>query len=179
MTRARFALLASTFVAAVVVAPAASAQSASIPVSANVQTPLTVTKNTNLDFTSVFPGVAKVVNSRTNGIASATAGYVSVQGQALAQVQVSFVFPSPLALNHATVAGATLPLTLGASSGCWGTTSTQGSCTYYDATTSLTQALSATGFMHVWLGGTVTPTANQTAGAYSANVTMNVAYTGL
>ena len=172
----RIAFLAgvATFAAA---AQTAQAQSAAIPVSANVQTPLTVTKNTNLDFTSVFPGVAKTVNSRTNGLASATAGYVTVQGQALAQVAVSFVFPAPLVLNH--VGGATLPLTLGAASGCWSAAATQGGCTNYDASTTLTQPLSATGMLHVWLGGTVTPTAAQTAGAYTANVTMNVAYTGL
>ena len=179
MTRARFALLASTFVAAVVVAPAASAQSASIPVNAVVQTPLTVTRNTNLDFTSVFPGVTKVVSSRTNGLAAATAGYVTVQGQALAQVQVSFVLPSPLVLQHTTIATSTLPHTLGAQSGCWGATNTQASCTQYDAATTLTQSLSGTGFMHVWLGGSVAPAANQAAGTYSASVTMNVAYTGL
>jgi len=176
MIRPRFALIAGV-VALAATATTAQAQSAAIPVSAVVQTPLTVTKNTNLDFTTVFPGVAKVVSSKTNGIASATAGQVTVQGQALAQVAVSFVFPAPLQL--AGPSGATLPLTLGATSGCWSGAITQSGCTTYDASTTLTQNLSAAGFLIVWLGGTVTPTANQAAGTYTASVTMNVAYTGL
>lgn len=176
MIRPRFAVLAGA-VALVASASSAQAQSAAIPVTANVQTPLTVTKTTNLDFTTVFPGVTKTVSPQTNGAASATAGLVTVQGQSNGQVTVSFVMPSPMVLNGPS--GATLPLSFSATSGCWGASNTQSACTPYDAATTLTQRLSGTGFMHVWLGGTVAPAVNQTAGAYTATITMNVAYTGL
>ena len=174
MTRSRFALFAGA-VALFAVASNADAQSASIVATANVQTPLTVTKGYDLNFTTVFPGVAKTVSPATGGAASAAASQVTIAGQANAEVAVSFVLPTALSNG-----GATMPLSFSAAAGCWNTAFNQSGCTTYDPSLTLTQRLHATsGNMYVWLGGTVTPAANQVAGTYTANVTMNVAYTGL
>ena len=171
----RLRLIAAAGIAALTLAAArpAMAQSATITVSATVQTPLTLTTQSALDFTTVFPGVAKTVTA-AGGTNSATAGRVQVAGQAGAQVAVSFVLPSTLA-NGAL----TLPISYGATAGCFNATATPTGCTAFDPSVGQTRTLDAgTGLLFVYLGGTVTPSATQGAGAYTGTVTLNVAYTG-
>ena len=171
----RLRLLAAASVAALTVAAArpAMAQSATINVSATVQTPLTLTTQSALDFTTVFPGVAKTVTA-AGGTNSATAGRVQVAGQAGAQVSVGFVLPTTLA-NGAV----TMPISYGATSGCFNATATPTGCTAFDPAVGQTRNLdAATGLLFVYLGGTVTPATTQAAGTYTGTVTLNVAYTG-
>lgn len=167
----RLRLIAAVAAVALSAAPLA-AQSATINVSANVQTPLTLTTLSPLDFTTVFPGLAKSVVA-TGGANGATAGNVQIAGQASAQVSVSFTLPTTLA-NGAV----TMPISFSATSACFNGTNTATGCAAFNPAAAVNQTLSATGAGFVFLGGTVTPSATQAAGTYTGTVTMNVAYTG-
>ena len=167
----RLRLLAATGVAALALAAArpVQAQSATVNVSATVQTPLTVATTRPLDFTTVFPGLAKTITP-----AGATSGLVQVTGQASAQVSVSFVTPANL-----TNGANNLPITFGGTAACHNTTNSTSGCTSFDpAGAAVTPLLGTTGGLFVFVGGTVTPSATQVAGTYTGTITMNVAYTG-
>lgn len=172
MSRLRVLAAAGIAALAFVAARPALAQSASINVSANVQTPLTLTTLRQLDFTTVFPGLAKTVTA-AGGANSATSGLVQVAGQASAQVNVAFTLPSNLQ-NGANL----LPVSFGATSGCYNVANSATGCTAFNPAVALQQNLSGTGGLFVFLGGTVTPASTQVAGTYTGLVTMNVAYTG-
>ena len=76
--------LSIVLVAFCLAAPVA-AQSASANVTATVQQPITVTKNNDLSFGSVFPGVNKSIAVTAGGAAKFT-----VAGQASTPVNVTF-----------------------------------------------------------------------------------------
>lgn len=173
MIRLRLLAIAGAAALTLAAGRTASAQSATINVSAQVQTPLTLTVNSPLAFTTVFPGVAKTVTA-TGGANSATAGNVGIAGQGNAQVNISFVLPTTLA----TGGGTTMPISFSATSGCYNTTNAATGCTTFNPAAAIQQNLSATGALYVFLGGTVTPATTQAAGTYNGTVTINVAYTG-
>jgi hypothetical protein len=159
------AVLALTLVGTTV----AQAQGVSntITATALVQTPLTVTGTTTLDFGNVFPGVNKTIAPT-----DATAGKFTVGGQPAAQVTVAFTLPANLA-GPASLAIANW-------TGGYDTDNTQPSQTALTPTATTTTNLEATtGALYVWLGAQVQPTVGQLAGTYTALVTMTVAYTGL
>lgn len=158
------ALLALTLVGTSVAQ--AQGVSGNITATAVVQTPLSVTGTTTLDFGNVFPGVAKTIAPT-----AATAGKFTVGGQASAEVTVAFTLPANL------VGPANLPI--GTWTGGYDTDNTQATQTALTPTATTTTNLDATtGALHVWLGATVSPTAAQLAGTYNGTVTMTVTYTG-
>lgn len=143
----------------------ASAQSASITAKANVFTPLVVTGAQDLDFQNVFPGAAKSV-----GIADASAGRFDITGQANAPVTLTFSLPANL-----TSGTSTLPI--GSWTGCRNATNSATGCTTLTPSSTATNAsFGAAGTMFVFVGGTVTPSASQTAGVYTGSVQLTVAY---
>ncbi|HET9293990.1 MAG TPA: hypothetical protein VFO06_06820 [Gemmatimonadales bacterium] len=158
--------------AAVALAGASVAQaqvSGSIAANATVQTPLTVTGATALEFGNVFPGVNKTVDAITGG---ASAGRFDVAGQGSAQVTIDFILPTNLVNGGNNLA-------IGSWTAARNGTNTQGAATTFSPAGTETTNLAAGGTLFVWLGGQVSPTAAQVAGLYTANVTMTVAYTGL
>jgi hypothetical protein len=138
-----------------------------ITATANVQTPLTVTGTTNLDFGNVFPGVPKTI-ATTAG----TAGLFTVGGQNSAEVNVSATTPT----NLTGPGGALLPI--GTWLGGYDTDNTQASQTALTLAGTTTTLDGTTGALYVWLGATVSPTAGQVAGTYNGTVQLTVAYTG-
>jgi hypothetical protein len=156
------------------VATAAQAQpnSATIQVTANVLTPLTVTAGGNLVFGDVFPGVNKSVAITDAG----AAGSWSVAGVTSSEVTLTFTLPASLASG-----GNTMPIVFGATDAGYNTTAAAGGATTFDPAGGATTDLSAdaTGVLYLWIGGTVQPAANQAAGGYSAGITLTVDYTGL
>lgn len=149
-------------------ASAAQAQvSANINATALVQTPLTVTGTTTLDFGNVFPGLAKTIAPT-----AATAGKFTIGGQLNAEVNITFVLPSNLA-NGAN------NLPIGTFTGGRNVANTQAGQTAITPTAATITRLDAgTGALYIWLGATVTPGVAQVAGTYTSPVTMTVAYTG-
>lgn len=146
------------------VSVAAAQNNASITVSANVQTPITVTAASNLDFGNVFPGVNKSV-----AVTDAAAGRFNVTGQASAPVSLTFVLPANLS------AGANL-LPIGNWTGNHNTLAAPVGTGFTPSAAATAATLSATGQLFVYLGAQVTPAVSQAAGVYTASVQMTVVY---
>ena len=146
-------------------ASAAQAQSANITATATVFQAMTVTGARTLDFGSVFPGVNKTI-----AIAAATSGQFTLTGQNSANVNLTFTLPANL------VSGAN-NLPIGTWTGCNNTSNSTAGCTAFTPSAAATaSAFSGTGSLWVWVGGTVSPAANQAAGTYNGTVTMTAAY---
>src|SRR5690348_1411381 len=69
----------------------AAQNNASATISATVQQPITVTKNNDLSFGSVFPGVDKVI-----GVSAGGAAKFTLAGQASTPVNLTFTLPSAI-----------------------------------------------------------------------------------
>ena len=162
----RWAKVSTAVVAAMVLtASTARAQSADIQALANVFAAITVSSGNDLDFGNVFPGVNKTVATSDAG-----AGTFSATGQASAAVNISFTLPAQL-----TSGGNNMPI--GSWSGCHDVDNTHAGCTPFVPSGAATgTAFGAAGTLFVWIGGQVTPAANQAAGLYSGTITMQVDY---
>lgn len=147
-------------------APVAMAQSnsGSITATAIVQQPISVTGAVNLSFGNVFPGVAATV-----ALTDAGAGRFDVAGQANAPVTLAF---TTLPGNLASGAN-NLPIVF--TSGYNPSNSAAGATSFAPGS-GATTALSGTGTLFVFLGGTVTPAVNQAAGTYTGTITLQVTY---
>ena len=138
---------------------------ASATVSATVQQPITVTKNNDLSFGSVFPGVDKSIAVTAGGAAKFT-----VAGQASTPVNLTFTIP-------ATIASSGNNLTLASWTGHHATTDvTSGGTTFTPSASATSATLSGSGALYVYVGATAQPTSTQAAGSYSGSMTMTVVY---
>lgn len=142
----------------------AQVNNASITATATVQAPINVTAVSNLDFQSVFPGVAKTVL-----VTDATAGRWDVAGAASTPVSLNFTLPGNLS------SGANL-MPIGTWTGNHNTTAAPTGTGFTPSGTPTAATLSATGALFVYIGATVSPLANQAAGVYTAAVTLTVLY---
>ena len=150
---------------AVLSAPASAQNNASATVTATVQQPITVTKNSDLSFGNVFPGVNKSVAVTSSGAAKFT-----VAGQASTPVNLTFTVP-------ATIASGGNTLTLSTWSGHYaGTDVTSGGTTFTPSASATNATLSSSGALYVYVGATAEPTSTQAAGSYSGSMTMTVVY---
>jgi spore coat protein U-like protein len=148
----------------------ATPATASITATAVVQQALVAAKVQDLDFGATFGGIARTVLP-----SDVTSGEVGLTGSPNAEVTVSFTtLPAIL-----TGPGANIPLTYGASAAAYNVAGTRAGATAFDpATGSTTRLNNATGLLSIYLGGTVSPAANQAAGTYTNTITLSAAYTG-
>ncbi len=146
-------------------AQAVAQNNASINATATVQTPITVSAVQDLGFGNVFPGLNKTV-----AVTDAAAGHFSVAGQASANVNLTFALPA----NLSDGGGNLLPI--GSWTGEQNTTGTATGSNFVPSGAATASALSGTGALHVFVGGTVAPALNQPAGVYSGSVQMTVVY---
>lgn len=149
-------------------AQAQGSASQTIQATAVVAEGLAIANLRNLSFGTVFPGIAVTILET-----DATSGHFRVLGGAGAEVQLTFpALPATLADGG----GNSMPVAFTATEN---STDASGTGTACDTSTGCTTNLDgATGALHVYIGGTVTPADPQTAGNYSATVTLNAAYTG-
>src|SRR5712691_3153995 len=142
------AALAATFD----VGSLAAQNNASATVSATVQQPITVTKNSDLSFGNVFPGVDKSIAVTAGGAAKFT-----IAGQATTPVNLTFTIP-------ATIASSGNNLTLASWTGHYATTDvTSGGTTFTPSASATSATLSGSGALYVYVGATAQPTASQAA----------------
>ena len=148
----------------------ATPATASITATAEVQQALTASPVQDLDFGATFGGIARTVNPT-----DVTSGEVALQGASDAEVTVTFTtLPATL-----TGPGTAIPLTHGATAAAYSAAGTRAGATTFDPSAGSTTRLSnTTGLLSIYLGGTVTPAASQTAGTYSSTVNLSAAYTG-
>lgn len=160
------ALLAGTLSTAQAQTPA----TASINAQAIVQTALAASTVRGLDFGATFGGIARTVLPT-----DVTSGEVTLTGGANAEVAVTFTsLPATL-----TGPGAPIPLAYGAGAGAHNTAGTRAGATTFDPSVGATTRLNnSTGLLSVYVGGTVTPAANQVAGTYTGTINLSAAYTG-
>lgn len=135
-------------------------------VPAEAQRPLTVQGTRSLAFGSLLAGVNKTV-LRTDAV---NGGQLDISGPKNAQVMLSFTFPAAMT----GPAGATLPLSFGATDGGWSPPQQVGSQVAFDPRVPFTAPLDQNGKVSVYLGGTAKPTANQKAGSYTGTITLTV-----
>lgn len=155
-------LLLATFALA---GPLAAQNSASANVTATVQQPITVTKNNDLSFGSVFPGLDKSIAVTAGGAAKFT-----VSGQASTPVNLTFTLPSAITSGGNS-------MTVGTWMGHYsGTDQTTGGTAFTPSASATAATLSGTGALFVYIGGTVQPTVSQASGSYSGSLTMTVVY---
>ena len=147
-------------------AGAAQAQNnASATITATVQQPITVTKNNDLSFGSVFPGVDKSIAVSAGGAAKFT-----VAGQTSTPVNLTFTIP-------ATIASGGNNLALANWTAHHATTDvTTGGTTFTPSASATSATLSGSGALYVYVGATAQPTPAQASGSYSGSMTMTVVY---
>ena len=178
MSRTRIVLAAVALIT--LAAGTASAQSptvnSSISAVANVAPALSIS-GTNLDFGDVFQGIPKTVGTADASAGTRAAGRFQIVGTANAQVQVTWgTMPTNL------LSGAN-NLPVGSYTGCRNGIadgSSSNGCTAMTVASAAQSAatLSGTGYLYLFVGGTVTPSTTQAAGTYSNTIAVTVAYTG-
>jgi len=142
---------------------------ANINATATVVTPLVLTGVRDLGFGNVLPGVNKTI-----AVADATSGEFSIAGTPSAEVSMTFTLPANLASGANNLPIATW-------TGYHNTTNNAtagGSAFTPSGASTLANLAAGTGLRFVFVGATVSPAGGQAPGAYTAQVTMNVVYTG-
>ena len=128
-----------------------------------------VTGIQGVDFGSMVPGISKVV-SRSDALSAAR---FDIKGAGSGRtVEVQFSLPAALT----GPGGASLPLSYTAGDAGYSAQQSIGSQTGFDPRTPFVATLSGNGRASVFLGCRASPAANQPPGAYSATLTLSVAY---
>jgi hypothetical protein len=150
------------------IATTAGAQPATISVSAEVSTQLTVSGARQLTFPTVYPGFARTI-AATDATAS---GKFSINGGPNANISFTLTLPSNLASGSNN-------LPISAWTGCRNNQDALTGCSAFVPNASpLGAVIGAGGVYVVFLGATVTAGAAQAAGTYTGTVSMTAAYTG-
>jgi len=167
---------------AVMIAPGANGQDVTTgSATATVLTVLAVTATQALDFGNVYQGVAKVQDETDDALS----GIFTITGSGAANISCYMQLPDYVALStgvdRMTIAFSTTDATFSVlAAAAPSTPSAPGvGATLNTNPHNLTgTAIGAAGTSQIFLGGKVIPSVNQTAGAYSADIVLTVAYTG-
>ena len=141
----------------------------SINANATVTANLTLNAGNNLDFGTLAAG-----GNSSVAVGDGTAGTFNITGNGGA-VDIGFTF-----LNGGNLVGpgADIPITFDGTSAAWDNLATSQSNTFDPTLGATTSALSADGdnTIHIFIGGSITAAANQTAGSYSEEITLTATY---
>jgi len=143
---------------------------AQIDATATVESNVSITEGSNLDFGTLAAGANSTV-----AVGDATAGTFQVTGNG-GQLDLSFSFANGGNLTNPD--GADIAINFDNSSAAWDNESTSQSNTFNPTTGTTTTALSADSdnTIHVFIGGSIDAAANQTAGNYSEEITLTASY---
>ena len=144
-------------------------KSASVDATANLLNNLTVTGLNNLKFGDVTAGINDLVQ-KGNVEAGEQLGKFKIEGTSNASIQATIIFPSTLDLSGG---GDSMPF---GNEKIYGYATDDVNSATYPGSNPFTDSLSGFGAYYVWVGGTVQPSNNQTAGAYSASITLEASY---
>ncbi len=148
---------------------------ATIAATADIAATVVVDGTAGLDFgTDLAPGTPVTIDPQTD----ATAGHFTITGTPGAEVDAVLTLPTDLI--HDVDGTTTLPVDFTGNTAAWALAGAdQATATLYDPSTTLTEFLDiTTGELHIWLGGTLNPGDPQKAGTYSADITLDITYTG-
>jgi hypothetical protein len=146
---------------------------------ATVLTALTVTAPQDLQFGDVLQGVPNSVDKGTDLAGGIGAGIFRISGSAANEVTAYMQLPDYISLadgsDRMVISFASDDANYNATAAATPSTAGATSC---DPHSIPNLTLSAAGDMALFLGGTVFPTVDQTAGAYSGDIVLTVAYNG-
>jgi len=145
-------------------------------VSATVLATLTVTSTNALAFGNVYQGVAKTVAKNT-----ADAGVFTIDGQPTAQITIYMQMPEYLqgpSNDRMVIAFGTQDINIDTTANANPATPGAGYQNQSPFNLPTVTLRDSDGAVHMFLGGKVIPSVNQTAGAYSADIVVTVAYNG-
>ena len=156
-------------------APSTQAQeSGTIQALATVVSTLRVLGTRDLLFETVTPGVIKTVDKATVG----RAGEWEITGIAGAEVTVDLTLPSQMVTADSS---STMPISFSSTDVSYedgtggGQTNPAG---VLNPSIQGTLDIGVGAILMMWIGGTVSPSINQTSGDYAADIILTVAYTG-
>ncbi len=132
---------------------------------------LDIARERDLDFGDVIRGVPVTIAIRDNN-----AGRFRITGSPGADVSLNFLLPTLLASGPNT-----MPISFGPSSAGHYPFNVPRFATLFDPRVPAAAQLrnqGPTGYLFVWLGGTVSPSALQAPGIYTGNITLVTSYTG-
>jgi hypothetical protein len=130
---------------------------------------LEVTRERDLDFGDVLRGVPATVV-----VTDATSGRFRIRGTRGAEVSLTFLLPTLLAVGPYT-----MPISFGpTAAGHYVLQQAQNAVLFDPNAVRITRLRASNGLLYVWLGGTVSPSLTQAPGVYSGNVTLVITYTG-
>lgn len=174
----RLARAAALLLVAIIIAGSPASTSAQeigiIQATATVVSGMTIVPTHNLEFGIVTPGVNKSIDKAAVGFA----GEWTVNGQAGAEVTLTFTLPA--ALDHSSTS-ALLPVIFNTTDASYddgsGGGQTAPTATINPAVITTTN-FGAGGALTVWIGGQANPTVSQSSGAYSGDLELTVTLTG-
>ncbi|MCH9032534.1 MAG: hypothetical protein IIB00_09795 [candidate division Zixibacteria bacterium] len=144
---------------------------------ATVQTALAVTAAASLVFGTVFQGVAKTLDE-----ANANAGVFTITGQSLSGLSWFLALPEFMATasgdDRMSIAFSGTDAAIDTTANANPTTIGLGAFVNQNPYSLPAAPVGGTGVAALFFGGTITPSVNQTAGAYTADITLTVAYDG-
>lgn len=156
--------------------PAMSQDVAVGTASATVLATLTATATSALAFGNVYQGVAKSVAKN-----AADAGVFTLSGQASAQITIYMQMPEYLqgpSNDRMVIAFGTQDVNVDTTANANPATPGAGYQDQSPFNLPTVTLRASTGIVHLFLGGKVVPSVNQTAGAYSGDIVLTVAYNG-
>jgi hypothetical protein len=164
---------------AVVTAPVANGQDVTTgSATATVLTVLAVTATNALDFGNVYQGVAKTQDETDNALS----GIFTITGSTAAGISCYLQLPDYMALStgvdRMTIAFSATDATISVLAAGTPAVPGVGAVPNVDPH-NLPATVIGDGTSQIFLGGKVIPSVNQTAGAYSADIVLTVAYTGV
>jgi len=136
----------------------------------NAGRPLSAFSRQTLDFGLLFSGTPSKV-SRFDAL---RAGQFELRGAKGSEIRVDLGLPATMA----GPGGARLPLVFAPGDGGYAQDGIIGTAAPFDPRAPLVTTLSGNGRLYLFLGGTATPAAAQSAGSYSGTIIVTIAYTG-
>jgi hypothetical protein len=132
--------------------------------------PLSAFSRQMLDFGTLFSGTPTKV-SRLDAL---RAGQFELRGVKGSEVRVDLGLPTALDGPN----GAKVPLQFAAGDAGYAQDGAIATAAPFDPRGALISTLSSNGRLYLFLGGTASPAAKQSAGAYAGTITVTIAYTG-
>ncbi|HEX6615085.1 MAG TPA: DUF4402 domain-containing protein [Gemmatimonadales bacterium] len=132
--------------------------------------PLSAISRQTLDFGLLFSGTP----SRVSRFDALRAGQFELRGAKGTEIRIDLGLPATMSGPR----GAKLPLQFAPGDGGYGRDGLIGTAAPFDPRAPLVTTLSDNGRLYLFLGGTATPAASQSAGTYSGTVIVTIAYTG-
>lgn len=153
---------------ALLVAGSLQAQSATSQVTATVGTALTVSALAPLQFGTVFRGISKTIANN-----AAESGRAMITGVGTSQIRITFTFPANLVNGASTMPINQFSIRINGANDITG-----GQQFNLVTGQALIGPLTA-GSVFMWFGARVQPGGAQALGAYTGNIVVAAAYTGL